>query len=179
MPSQRTGPSESQNHRGRTDRRRQTAAADQARGDARAIWHRAGYAWWRQAEAQLSAGQPTSAAATALRAAAAAAEGHAPLLVQVRTLADRARIPLHTPAATAQAPPQHEARLPYGLTRRELAVLRLVAAGRSNTQIGAELFISRATASVHVTSILRKLGVTNRVQAAAVAERAGLLDTRP
>ena len=57
-------------------------------------------------------------------------------------------------------------------------MLRLVAAGRSNAEIGAELFISRATASVHVTSILRKLGVTNRVQAAALAERAGLLDTQ-
>ena len=178
MPSQRTGPSESQNHRGRTDRWRQTAAADQARGDARAIWHRAGYAWWRQAEAQLSAGQPTSAAATALRAAAAAAEGHAPLLAQIRTLADRARIPLDTPAATPPTPPQDEVRVPYGLTRRELAVLRLLAAGHSNAQIGAELYISRATAAVLVTNILRKLGVTSRVQAAALAERAGLLDSQ-
>jgi DNA-binding NarL/FixJ family response regulator len=38
---------------------------------------------------------------------------------------------------------------------------RLVAAGRSNAQIGAELFISRGTAAVHVTSILRKLGVAS------------------
>ena len=136
--------------------------------------HRAGYAWWRQAQAQLDTGQPPAAAAAALRAAAAAADGHAPLLAQVRTLAERARIPLHPPA-----PPTARAPRPYGLTGRELAVLRLVAAGRSNAQIGAELFISRATASVHVTSILRKLGVTSRVQAAALAERAGLLDTRP
>ena len=56
--------------------------------------HRAGYAWWRQAEAQLDAGQPAAAAAGALRAAAAAADGHAPLLAQIRTLAERARIPL-------------------------------------------------------------------------------------
>lgn len=55
-------------------------------------------------------------------------------------------------------------------------MLQLVAAGRSNAQIGTELFISRATAAVHVTSILRKLGVTSRVQAAALAERAGLLN---
>ena len=55
-------------------------------------------------------------------------------------------------------------------------MLRLVAAGRSNAQIGAELFISPSTAAVHVTSILRKLGVTGRVQAAALADRAGLLD---
>lgn len=133
--------------------------------------HRAGYAWWRQAQAQLDAGQPATVAAAALRAAAAAADGHEPLLAQVRLLAERARIPLDAPAATAGTP------TPYGLTGRELAVLRLVAAGRSNTQIGAELFISPRTAGVHVTNILRKLGVTNRVQAAGLAERAGLLDT--
>src|SRR5215831_10957061 len=49
--------------------------------------HRAGYAWWRHAEAQLAAGQPSPAAATALRTAAAAARGHAPLLAQIRALA--------------------------------------------------------------------------------------------
>ena len=63
----------------------------------------------------------------------------------------------------------------YGLTDRELTVLRLLAAGRTNPQIGAELYISTSTASVHVSNILRKLGVCSRVQAAALAERAGLL----
>jgi DNA-binding CsgD family transcriptional regulator/tetratricopeptide (TPR) repeat protein len=135
--------------------------------------HRAGYAWWRRAQAQLDAGQPATSAAAALCAAVAAAHGHQPLLAQVRALAERARIPLHTPEAPL---PPAEARAPYALTGRELAVLRLVAAGRTNAQIGAELFISRATAAVHVTNILRKLDVTNRVQAAALAERAGLLD---
>jgi hypothetical protein len=52
--------------------------------------HRAGYAWWRHAQAQLDVGQPTAAAAAALRGAAAAAEVHAPLLAQVRLLAERA-----------------------------------------------------------------------------------------
>jgi DNA-binding CsgD family transcriptional regulator/tetratricopeptide (TPR) repeat protein len=141
--------------------------------------HRAGYAWWRQAQACLDAGQPATAApATALRAAAAAACGHAPLLAQVRLLAERARIPLHAGAAAAAArgtPPPGHAGAPYGLTGRELAVLRLLAVGRSNAQIGAELYISPRTAGVHVTNILRKLGVSNRVQAAAQAERAGLL----
>jgi len=137
--------------------------------------HRAGYAWWRQAQAHLDAGQPATAAAAALRAAAAAAEGHAPLLAQVRLLAERARIPLQPPAADVTEAPPARARAPYGLTGRELAVLRLLAAGRSNAQIGAELYISPSTASVHVSSILRKLGVSSRVQAAAVAERAGLL----
>ncbi len=56
--------------------------------------HRAGYAWWRQAQAQLDAGQPAAAAAGPLRSAAAAADGHAPLLAQIRALAERARIPL-------------------------------------------------------------------------------------
>jgi DNA-binding CsgD family transcriptional regulator len=140
--------------------------------------HRAGYAWWRQAEALLDAGQQ-AAAAGALRAAAAAADGHAPLLAQIRVLAERARIPLQPPeAASRGAEPSAEApdrKTPYGLTSRELAVLRLLAAGRTNAQIGAELYISPKTAGVHVSNILRKLGVSGRVQAAGLAERTGLL----
>jgi DNA-binding NarL/FixJ family response regulator len=65
---------------------------------------------------------------------------------------------------------------PFGLTDRELLVLHLVAAGRSNGEIGAKLFISRKTASVHVSNILRKLNASTRVEAATLAERAGLLD---
>jgi DNA-binding CsgD family transcriptional regulator len=143
--------------------------------------HRAGYAWWRQAEAQLDAGQPAAAAAGTLRAAAAAADGHAPLLAQIRTLAERARIPLHPAAAAGEpeAPPPAQPLTRYGLTDRELTVLRLLAAGRTNPQIGAELYISTSTASVHVSNILRKLGVTSRVQAAAIAERADLLTPSP
>ena len=137
--------------------------------------HRAGYAWWRRAQAQLDAGGPAAAAGTGLRAAAAAADGHAPLLAEIRTLAERARIPLGAPTATTAGPPG-AARLSHGLTARELAVLRLLAAGRTNAQIGAELYISPKTAGVHVSNILRKLGVSGRVQAAAVAERAGLLE---
>jgi DNA-binding CsgD family transcriptional regulator len=137
--------------------------------------HRAGYAWWRHAQALLDAGQPATAAAAALRAAAAAADGHAPLQAQVCALAERARIPLRTPAATPGAPPPAEVPAPYGLTGREFAVLRLLAAGRTNKQIGAELYISPTTAGVHVSNILRKLGVSGRVQAAMLAERAGLL----
>ena len=57
-------------------------------------------------------------------------------------------------------------------------MLRLLAAGRTNAQIGAELYISPRTAGVHVTNILRKLEVSSRVQAAAQAERAGLLPAR-
>ena len=140
--------------------------------------HRAAYAWWRQAQAQLDAGQPVAAAAGPLRVAAAAADGHAPLLDQIHVLADRARIALQAQTAAHPATPASvsaETAAPYGLTGRELAVLRLLAAGRTNAEIGADLYISPKTAGVHVSNILRKLGVSGRVQAAAIAERAGLL----
>jgi DNA-binding NarL/FixJ family response regulator len=53
-------------------------------------------------------------------------------------------------------------------------VLALVASGRTNRQIGGELFITEKTASVHVSRILAKLGVAGRGEAAAVAHRPGL-----
>jgi len=120
----------------------------------------------------------------AVARAAGAADGHAPLLDQIRALADRARIPLRSPSAgptTPGAPSPAEAprpKNPFGLTSRELEVLRLLSAGRTNAQIGAELYISPKTAGVHVSNILRKLGASGRVQAAAQAERAGLLPSR-
>ena len=89
--------------------------------------------------------------------------------------------PAAAPAAAGEpeAPPPAQLLTRYGLTDRELTVLRLLAAGRTNPQIGAELYISPSTASVHVSNILRKLGVSGRVQAAAIAERAGLLGPPP
>ena len=68
---------------------------------------------------------------------------------------------------------------PYGLTERELEVLALVATGRTNRQIGAALFISEKTASVHVSRILAKLDVSSRAQAAAVATQVGLAGGAP
>ena len=62
----------------------------------------------------------------------------------------------------------------FGLTEREREVLSLLAAGRSNPEIGQVLFISTKTASVHVSNILAKLGVSGRVEAAAVAHRLGI-----
>jgi DNA-binding NarL/FixJ family response regulator len=53
-------------------------------------------------------------------------------------------------------------------------VLRLLAAGQSNREIGAELFIAAKTASVHVSNILAKLGAASRTEAAAVAHREGI-----
>jgi DNA-binding NarL/FixJ family response regulator len=55
----------------------------------------------------------------------------------------------------------------------ELAVLGLLSQGLTNREIGAKLLISVGTAGVHVSNILRKLGVTSRVRAAALAQRAG------
>jgi len=60
------------------------------------------------------------------------------------------------------------------LTSREAEVLRLVAAGRSNREIGAELFIAPKTVSVHVSNILAKLGAASRTEAAAIAHGNGL-----
>jgi DNA-binding CsgD family transcriptional regulator len=60
------------------------------------------------------------------------------------------------------------------LTSREAEVLRLVAAGRSNREIGAELFIAPKTVSVHVSNILAKLGAASRTEAAAIAHGNGV-----
>ena len=62
------------------------------------------------------------------------------------------------------------------LTPREQEVLGLVAQGRTNRQIGTQLFISAKTVSVHVSNILAKLGAGGRTEAVAIARRRGLLD---
>jgi DNA-binding CsgD family transcriptional regulator len=163
------------------------AEADQA-GDG--AWDEAARAWetvgqpyplaaalLRSAEAALSAGD-RDGAATRLRRAAALARrlGARPLADDIALLARRARISLD-PDADGTTPAPGPDRL--GLTAREFEVLRLVAAGRSNREIAAELFISAKTASVHVSNILGKLGVTSRGEAAAAAHRVRLFDSFP
>ena len=58
-------------------------------------------------------------------------------------------------------------------------MLRLVCAGRTNREIGAELFISASTAGVHVSNILRKLGAGSRAEAAAIAVQLGVVADEP
>jgi DNA-binding CsgD family transcriptional regulator len=97
----------------------------------------------------------------------AGALGAAPLLTEAATLAHR----LGLRSATRATLEGTEV-----LTAREREVLRLVAEGHSNSRIAERLYISPKTASVHVSRIIAKLDVGNRVEAAAVAHRLGLLD---
>ena len=161
-------------------------------GDLRDAWDAAARAWealsepyplatalFRSAEAALSDGDHDGGAERLRRAAALAERlGAAPLTADIGLLARRARIGLDAEAGPAgpRAVPD-PGRL--GLTAREFEVLRLVAAGRSNAEIAAELFISAKTASVHVSNILGKLGVASRGEAAATAHRLRLFDSFP
>jgi len=116
--------------------------------------------------ARLSLEQPAAAGSTA------SIEMAAPDLGVPPTEAGPA--PSSVPSTVAEGEDGRARLRELGLSRRELEVLTLVAAGRTNGQIAAELFISPKTASVHVTHILDKLGVGNRVEAAMVAARLGI-----
>ncbi|MEW2177856.1 AAA family ATPase [Streptomyces sp. NPDC005406] len=153
----------------------------------------------RWAEALLIASGDRTAATTLLRDAHGTARrlGARPLTETIELLAGRARITLTGPDApagdgipVAVTVPDHgdeqggqdrsEEQLraaaaaaveSFGLTPREQEVHRLVAAGHTNRKIAEELYISPKTASVHVSNILAKLGVTGRGEAAALAHR--------
>ncbi|GAA1589636.1 helix-turn-helix transcriptional regulator [Actinomadura kijaniata] len=125
---------------------------------------------WRLAEALVERGRREEAAEEWRRAVATAERlGAAPLLAALRDLGARAR--LRPGAAPGDGP---EGGSLTALTAREREVLKLVAEGLGNKEIAAALYISPKTASVHVSNIMAKLGVTSRGQAAAVAHRAGL-----
>ncbi len=141
------------------------------RFDALALPYPAAFARYHEADARLRNRSGHQQAVTAARTALATAEqlGATPLAEQVRLLAQRGRLDLTEsprPAATAPDPLQA-----LGISAREAEVLRLLGLGRTNRQIANELYISEKTASVHVTHLLRKLGVTNRVEASAIAQR--------
>ena len=158
---------------------RATGHQDQAAWNAAAAaWDAVGqpyplaYALLRAAGAATAKEDRAAAAARLPRAADLAARlGARPLLQEITRLARRARIGLPADAGGTGGP-----ETPFGLTARELEVLRLVVRGLRNQQIAAELFISPKTASVHVSNILGKLGVASRVEAAATAHRLHLLD---
>ena len=140
--------------------------------------YRLAYGRWREAEAQMTRGD-RPAATRSLRQAheVAAALGAGPLLSEIGALARRARIRPGAPIEEVEpGPAAMPAAGELGLTSRELDVLGLLAEGRSNRQIAGALFISVKTAGVHVSSILSKLGVASRGEAAAAAHRLGLDD---
>jgi DNA-binding CsgD family transcriptional regulator len=128
--------------------------------------YRQAYARWRLAEALLAApGAETRAeAAAAITDAKATAIrlGAGPLSKELCALAERARLDAAVPTSTP-------------LTPRELAVLRLVARGLTNRQIGAELYISEKTVSVHLSRAMAKLEVAGRAAAVNAAHLRGYL----
>jgi ATP/maltotriose-dependent transcriptional regulator MalT len=116
--------------------------------------------------AELRAAQGKATEATRLLAEVRAITeplGAAPTLAQVDALA--ARLAART-VATDRGP---------RLSAREVEVLRLVAAGRSNPEIARDLFISERTVTTHLTHVYEKLAVEGRAQAVDVAIRLGLI----
>lgn len=125
----------------------------------------------RYAEALLAADdRPTAAAEAAEARRTAARLGAKPLLDRLDALIRRGRLK----DATADRATGSAGRT-SPLTAREEDVLRLLALGRSNRQIGEELYITGKTASVHVSNILAKLGAASRTEAVAIAYREGLI----
>jgi DNA-binding NarL/FixJ family response regulator len=138
-------------------------------------WDAAGYRY-PEAEAQamlaaalLATGDRDTARAETVRAWAQTQDlGARALAEQVGAFARRARFPL---AGSTAGPGPLDV-----LTPREREVLALLADGASNRTIAQTLVISGKTAGVHVSNVLAKLGVSSRLEAAAVAHRAGLSD---
>ncbi|MFJ1554551.1 helix-turn-helix transcriptional regulator [Streptomyces mirabilis] len=121
----------------------------------------------RLAEALLVADRRQEAAERARAARDTAVRlGAVPLREELDTLIRRGRL-ADSPSAADRVP---------ALTARESDVLRLLARGRTNRQIGEELFITGKTASVHVSNILAKLGASGRTEAVAIAYREGLVE---
>jgi DNA-binding NarL/FixJ family response regulator len=125
---------------------------------------------WRLAEALLTT-DDRAGAATELRAAheVALRLKAEPLRTAVEALARRGRLDAELPGAGRTVDPAAV------FTPRELEVLGLLAQGRTNKQIGAALYISEKTASVHVSNILAKLDAGGRTEAVAIAAQRGLL----
>lgn len=165
------------------------AEASRVTGPDPDLWRAAGASWvaaheplttaycsWREAEYLLGARlDRPRAVESALSAWQAAKEAGAPLLrTRVERLAERARITLvaTNPAVTGA---RHTVAGDLGLTPREVEVLAQLAKGKTDRQIAEELFISKKTASVHVSNLLRKLDAASRIEAAEIGQRALLV----
>jgi predicted ATPase/DNA-binding CsgD family transcriptional regulator len=135
------------------------------------------YARWREGEALVGRRRAREGGeALAFALACADTLGAQPLAREVTLLARRARLDLE--GRIAAAGPQDaegSAAAGIGLTPRQREVLELVAAGRTNREIAAALFVTEKTAGAHVSSILAKLNVRSRVEAATAAHRLGLV----
>ena len=133
---------------------------------------------WRLAEALVEAGDRDAAQEQWALAVAGADElGAVPLRRVLGDLGRRARLTAGSGVGSGLVR-QGAGRGPLDtLTSREVEVLRLLAAGHSNREIAAELFIAPKTASVHVSNILGKLGASSRTEAAAIAHSNGLQAT--
>jgi DNA-binding CsgD family transcriptional regulator len=151
-----------------------TEAADgwAALGDA----HLEAYCRWREAESALTRGGAKAAAAAALQRAWSITDriGELPLRTHIEELARRARIAVVSPDAPTDGDGDGSVGDDLGLTPREVEVLGQLAAGRRDAEIAEALFISKKTASVHVSNILRKLEVPNRVEAGRIGQAYGL-----
>ena len=161
--------------RGAADERRY-AAATRAYLEARRPYP-AALAGLRRAELLAGEGERERAAdALADVRATADALGARWLAAEAEGLAARARLPRPGADDGQVGPPRlvSAEEAPFGLTPRERQVLALVAAGATNREIGAQLYMAEKTASVHVSRILAKLDVRSRTEAAAVAHRLGL-----
>jgi DNA-binding CsgD family transcriptional regulator/tetratricopeptide (TPR) repeat protein len=126
------------------------------------------YCQWQHAAALTITGSTAADATTAARAAHQLATrlGAEPIRREVELLAQRARLDLIGIRRVERTAPSA-----LGLTAREDQVLQLLGRGYTNRQIAVELTISAKTASVHVSHILRKLGMSRRLQAANIAHR--------
>jgi DNA-binding CsgD family transcriptional regulator len=157
-----------------SDRWRRTVDAFDALG---AVPQRA-YARVRLAEQMLTESAARSQAADTLNEAVSllADVPRSPIRALADQVAHRARLHL---AERPDNEIERRRQSRFGLTEREADVLRLLAEARTNREIGEALFISPKTASVHVTSIMRKLGVRRRADAARLARRTMLEEGAP
>jgi len=161
---------------GRSDPERWLAAA--------ALWQAAdrplpvAYALWRQVEALISDPDSRNSGGTVLHQARQAADLAGAKLIQreLDALGRRARLPLHAPTIFPDDQPPSIQPLSGKLTARELEILRHLANGCTNREIAKLLFLSPKTVGVHVSHILQKLDVHDRVEAATRAHRLGLVD---